>query len=266
MLGAAGDLGLDAFFRALALDGRDDVVDVALALLAPLGQRPGDAQVLLWLQIAQGQVLELPFDLPHAQPVGERGVDPLGVMGDLGAALRLQILDGAHEMHALGQHHQHHPHVLGDAEQQPAQVLLVLGLVLGRDDGLDVGELADARQVAHHARDPVAEALAQLRLAELVLVHAAVEQGRDDGLVVHAETRQDVRGGQHMTHLGLAGLDAQAATVAGEGGAGAGDELQRLAVVVGRQVVQPMADGVVVRGVLLGEVVDGFDHEEVASA
>ena len=78
-------------------------------------------------------------------------------------------------MYPLRQDHQHHPHVLGDAEQQTAQVLFVLVLVFGCDDRFDVGDLADARQVADHLGDAGAEAIAQMGLAQIAVVHAAVE-------------------------------------------------------------------------------------------
>ncbi len=132
---------------------RDDLGDVVLALGPPAVEQLGDALVLGGLQVAQAEVLELPLDLPHAEPVGQRGVDALAVPGDLAPALLVQALDAAHQVQALGQHHQHHAHVLGDAEQQPAQVLLVLILVLGGDHRVHVGDLVDAREVRHHAGD-----------------------------------------------------------------------------------------------------------------
>jgi hypothetical protein len=230
---------------------------------APRGARPelGDAFVLVGLEIAQAQVFELPLDLPDAETVGERGIDALGVARDLGAALRLQVLDGPHQVHALGEHHQHHAHVLGDAEQQAAQVLLVLVLILGGDDGVDVGDLADAREIADHARDPRAEAVFELHLGEVALIQTAVEQGRDQGLEVHPQAHQDVRRGEHMAHMGLAGLDAPVAAAARQRRAGAGDLLELLGRIMARQPVEPVTDRlVVVVAMRLGEVVGRFDH------
>ncbi len=60
--------------------------------------------------------------MAYAEAIGQGRIDALGVLGDLGTPRRVQVLDAAHEVQALGEHHQDHPHVLGDAEQQAAQV------------------------------------------------------------------------------------------------------------------------------------------------
>ena len=46
--------------------------DVALAVGALLVERRGDAPVVVRLQEAERQVLELPLELPEAEAVGER--------------------------------------------------------------------------------------------------------------------------------------------------------------------------------------------------
>ena len=58
-----------------ARSSRHSAVDVALAVGAPLVERSGDAPVLLGLEVAEGEILELPLQLPDAEAVGERGVD-----------------------------------------------------------------------------------------------------------------------------------------------------------------------------------------------
>ncbi|CRI65006.1 hypothetical protein THIOKS12210051 [Thiocapsa sp. KS1] len=257
---AAGDLRVDAGLGERVVQGLDDGGDIVLALLAALGQELGDALVLLGVEVAQAQVFELPLDLPDTQPVGERGIDTLGVACDLGPAFRIQVLDGPHQVHALGEHDQHHPNVFGDAEQQAAQILLVLVLVLRRDDGVHVGDLADTGQVSDHAGNPGTESLFELRLGQVAVAQAAVEQGRDQGLGVHPQTRQDVRGGEHMADMGLAGLDAPVAATTRERRTGAGDLLELLDRVMARQPVEPVTDRVVVAAMRLGQVVGGFDH------
>ena len=80
--------------------------DVLLAIGAPLVQGRGDVPIVLGLQIAEGQILELPFELPCPQPVGERREDRAGLerepLTDLGrrvarVAQRDQLLGEARE-------------------------------------------------------------------------------------------------------------------------------------------------------------------------
>ena len=46
--------------------------DVAFAVGALLGERRGNAPVVVGLQEAEGQVFELPLELPQPQAIGER--------------------------------------------------------------------------------------------------------------------------------------------------------------------------------------------------
>ena len=88
VLGAAGNLGFDAGTGELAAQAVDDLGDIALAGLAPVGHQLGDFFVALRLEVAEGEVFQLPFDLPDAQPVGERGEDLQGLLGDRATLLR----------------------------------------------------------------------------------------------------------------------------------------------------------------------------------
>ena len=73
--GRPRDLGLDADRRQLAPTAPHRVGDVLLALEALLVEHLRDALVELGLEEAERQVLELPLELPDAEPVGERRVD-----------------------------------------------------------------------------------------------------------------------------------------------------------------------------------------------
>src|SRR5256885_3373031 len=93
---------LDAHLLQLAGENLAQVFDELLALVALAGDAPDDVFVRLRLEVAEGQVLELPLDLPDAQPVGEWSVDVEGLARDL-AALRLgERLERAHVVQAGG--------------------------------------------------------------------------------------------------------------------------------------------------------------------
>ena len=63
----------------------DGVVDVGLALQPALGHPALQLEVVVGLQRAERQVLELGLDLGHAEAVGERRVDVERLLGDLRA-------------------------------------------------------------------------------------------------------------------------------------------------------------------------------------
>ena len=72
VFGPAVDLAVDAGGAHHVLERAAQLGDVALAVGALLGQRGGDAPVVVGLQEAEREVFELPLELPQPQAVGER--------------------------------------------------------------------------------------------------------------------------------------------------------------------------------------------------
>ena len=68
---ATADLGFDAFAREARLQLSAKLLHVAFAIDALLGERRGDFSVVLWLEVAERQILELPLHLPDAEAIGE---------------------------------------------------------------------------------------------------------------------------------------------------------------------------------------------------
>src|SRR5690606_38366263 len=60
-------------------------LDVALAIDTLRGEPAGNALVVLRIEVAEAQVLQLPLELPHAQAVGERRIDLAGLICNLAA-------------------------------------------------------------------------------------------------------------------------------------------------------------------------------------
>ncbi len=58
---------------------------------------------------------------------GERGIDVQRLLGDAAARLRRHEVERAHVVQAVGELDQQHADVVGDGEQQLAQVLGLLG-------------------------------------------------------------------------------------------------------------------------------------------
>ncbi len=72
MLRTSLDLGNDAGGLELLAHDFPQRFDVPLARHALFLQGGGDAVIFLGLEIAEREILELPFELARAQPVGER--------------------------------------------------------------------------------------------------------------------------------------------------------------------------------------------------
>ena len=67
VLRAARHLGLDAVSGEGALQLVDELLHVPLSLAALLGDHRGHTAVVLRLQVAEGEVFQLPLELPHTE-------------------------------------------------------------------------------------------------------------------------------------------------------------------------------------------------------
>ena len=118
--------------------------------LAPVGQHLDQLAVLVGLEVLEGEVLELPLDLPHPEPMGQRGVDLHRLARDARLLLRRQEPEGAHVVEPVGELDDHHPHVLGHGQEHLADVL---GLLLLHGSGRsELGELGDPVDQARRPR------------------------------------------------------------------------------------------------------------------
>ena len=172
VLRPAAHVGGEPRGRELALQRRDHVADVALAIEPSLVDEPGDPLVFVGLERAQRQVLELPLELPDAEAVGERRVDVHHLARGDAAAATFASHQMAQRLRPLGKLDQHHADVLDHREEHLAQVLGLRGALLpvgangerlhgihprdALDEGRDVG--AERR---HDAIAPVAGSLGQ---------------------------------------------------------------------------------------------------------
>ncbi|MCY1492451.1 hypothetical protein D9M68_262570 [compost metagenome] len=156
-------------------------------------QQLGDLLVLHRLQVAEGQVLQLPLDVADAEAVGERRVDVEDFAGDAVALLLVGVLHRADGAGALGQLDQCDAHVVDHRHQHLAQVL---HLRLGAEHhGLPRVETGADRRHAQHALDQLGdhrtEALLHGFQLDLAFAHAAVDHRGHQGFLVELEVRQD---------------------------------------------------------------------------
>ncbi|MNN06033.1 hypothetical protein D3C81_1188120 [compost metagenome] len=208
-------------------------------------QQLGDLLVLLGLQVAERQVLQLPLDVADAQAMGQRRVDVEHFAGDAVALVVVGILHRADGTGTLGQLDQRHAHVVDHRHQHLAQVLhLRLGTEHQRLARAQTG--ADRRH-AQHALDQRghrdAEVLLHRLQLHLALAHAAIEHRGNQRFLVELEVGEnfgDFQPGAETGHafgpdvldgdrllLGLAGeLAGLAQTVAIQGRIDAEDVIQ----------------------------------------
>ncbi len=174
--------------------------DVALALVALLGDEALDLLVLARVQGREGEVLELPLDRVDPQPVGERRVDLERLARLLDLLLLGHRVDRAHVVQAVGELDQDHPHVGGHRDHHLA---VVLGLrLVARLEG-DPGQLRDA---VDDLCDLLAEALAHLLDRGRGVLDRVVQQRRAQRLGVQAHARADARHADGVHDEVLAGL------------------------------------------------------------
>ena len=120
------DLDLDAaageLVGELRRDPRDDRAILGLHRL----ETRDDQRVGVRHQAAEGEVLELAAHALHAHAARERGIDVEGVLGDAGPLVLRHELERAHVVQAVGELHQQHPRVVGDRQQQLAEIFGLL--------------------------------------------------------------------------------------------------------------------------------------------
>ena len=101
-------------------------------------------------------------------------------------------------MQPVGELDQQHPHVVGDREQELAQVLGLLGLLGDEVEPLQLGQALDQRA------DLAAEHLVDLGAGRRRVLDRVVQQRRRDGGVVELEVGEDRRDFERMGEIGVA--------------------------------------------------------------
>jgi hypothetical protein len=199
VLGTPGDLGLDAHLAELVVQERDELVDLRLALEAPLGHSAHELLVVLGIQDPQGQVLELGLHLGHAEAVGERRVDVERLLGDLLGLLGGQEVERPHIVQAIGELDHEHAQVARHGHEHLA-VVLRLALLAGGE-----GELADLRDAVDEVGDLGPELPLEIALGRVRVLEDVVQEPRRHRDHVHLEVHEQAGHLERMREIGLAG-------------------------------------------------------------
>ena len=150
-------------------------------------------------------ILQLPLDLLHAEPVRQRRIDLHGLHG-LGHLLcRGLVFEGAHIVQPVRDLDEDNADVLAHGHEHLAQILHLLLFHCGI---LDAGQLGDTldqlgHRPAEQARDLVE---ARIRVLHDLVEQLLVEVGVVVGHLVPADLGHDLRHGQRMDDIGFAGF------------------------------------------------------------
>jgi hypothetical protein len=148
-----------------------------VAALAQIALSRQHRRSTVGIELAEGQLLEFPLHLLHADARGERRIKVHGLARDAPAPRRLlDVMQRAHVVQAVGQLHQQHADVRRHGQHQLAQVLGFLGAF--RLD-LEARELGDA---VDQPRDVLAEQAGDLVARGVGVFERVVQQaGHDRG-------------------------------------------------------------------------------------
>ena len=165
---------------------------------ASASSRVADHLVGFRIELAERQVLELLAHLMHAHAAGERRIDFQRLLGDAPARLGRHVVERAHVVQAVGELDQQHAHVVGDRQQQLAQVLRLLGFLGDEVELLQLGQALDQRA------DVGAEQAVDLGAGGRGVLDGVVQQRGGDGGVVELEVGEDRRDFERMGEIRIA--------------------------------------------------------------
>ena len=172
--------------------------EVLLTSRRPLGDEAHDLVVDLGVERRERQVLELPLDGVHAEPVRERRIDLEGLVGLALGRLLADVAPRAGVVQPVGELDDEDADVAGHRDDHLAH-----GLGLG---GLAVGHLVELGDAVDEHRDLVAEVGAQLVEAVCRVLDRVVQQRRRERGRRHAELGEDRRHRERVRDVGVAAL------------------------------------------------------------
>jgi hypothetical protein len=107
-----------------------------------------DGVIGLLVDVLEGEFLKLLAHVLHAHASGQRRIDIHRFFGDAGALFRRHMLERPHVVQPVGELDQKHPHIIGDRQQQFAQVFGLLGPLGDKIELLDLGQPLDKRPIS----------------------------------------------------------------------------------------------------------------------
>ena len=191
-------LGMDLVFLEKTGERLFDLGQHALVALEYLGQPRRDHLVGFGIDVAEGEIFQF-FPHPlHAHAARQRCIDLHRLLGDAQALVLAHVIEGAHVVQPVGELDQENADVLGDREQQLAQVFRLLSLLGDEVELLQLGQSLD--QLAHFRSEEIVDLLA----GSAGILDRVVQQGRGDRGLVHVHVGEDRGDFERMREIGVA--------------------------------------------------------------
>ena len=151
------------------------------------------------IEFAERQILELVAHLLHAHAAGERSVDFKRLVGGAAPRLGRLVRQRAHIMQAIGELDQQNPNIVGDCQEELAQILGLLGLFGHEFEPLQLGQAFDQEP------NLVTEHTVDLCPGGVGVLDRVVQERRRNRGVVELEIGEDRGDFEGMRNVRVAG-------------------------------------------------------------
>ena len=173
-LGAPLDMKFQSSLFEPCLDRSDEAVDVSVARLFGGVELFLDHIIGIVLEVFEREVLQLTLQRVESELMGQRRIEIAGLFRYLVLCLPVRrVANLPHDIHPVGDHNKDHAHILGEAQEQVAEVLTL-------DDGVFLIEFLYADESMDDTSHVVAESLANLFHSLKVIAETAIEHRGDD--------------------------------------------------------------------------------------
>ena len=190
----SGDLHLEPGFSERGTQFSDDPIDEIGVVLSELGKPIDHRLPGIGPKSGERQIVQFLFQRLHADTLGERRIDLLGLVGDPSPLFRIpDEMQRPHVVQAIGELDQKHPDVVRHRQEELAEVL---GLgIFGRLQ-LKLGQLGDP---IHQPRDLDPEQVLDIVEGDAGVFDGVVEQRGGDRVAVQTQFRQNAG---HLDRMG----------------------------------------------------------------
>jgi hypothetical protein len=204
VLRSSGNVGVQPGRCELVLERRLDVFDVVRPVEAALIDQLGDLLVGMRFERAKRKILELPFELPDAEPVSERREQILRFARGLQTMVALAADQKPQRLRAFRKLDEHHANVADHGQQHLAQILGLDVTVLFRCDAdLRCADRTHARDAGDQMPDVGAEFFRKLLAVEAIEVGSADQDRRAHRIRIELESGHDRRSRERAVEPGF---------------------------------------------------------------